>query len=224
MDNGIQQNGVGNMAYVPLTPISNGDTIATAWGNQVKDNFAAGVPDIFTTKGDIAVASAADAAGRVGVGTNFQIVHAMSSATLGIEYSSGIYAVVTASSQSIADNTHTKITTLTATSDVYSLLDVANSRFVIPVGMPGRYYIVTAYGEYAAHATGGKYRDLQIRGAITIKQSSVQETTGTLANHISIASPPMFLSVGDTVELWTLHQAGTSLNISNIYFGLFMIR
>ena len=42
-------------------------TLATAaWGNtHIKDNFAAGVPDLFTTLGDVAVATGSNAAKRL---------------------------------------------------------------------------------------------------------------------------------------------------------------
>lgn len=214
------------MAYVPLSPIASGDTILATWGNQVKDNFAAGVPDIFTTKGDIAVASGVDVAGRLGIGSDFQVAHAKASATLGIEYSSGYFALATAGAQSIPDNTHTKVTTFTASIDTYSLLDVANSRFTIPVSTPSRYYTVVCYGDFDAHATAGKYRDIQVRknGSAIATQSGNQETTGGLPTKIIAVSFPLLLDATNYVEMWCLHQAGTAINISNISFGLFMIR
>lgn len=214
------------MAYVPLTTVNSGDDILTTWGNQVKDNFGAGVPDIFTTKGDSAYASGADVAGRLAVGSDFQIVHAKASATLGVEYSSGYFALVTAGAQSIPDNTDTKITTYSASIDTYSLLDAANSRLTIPVSTPSRYYIVTAYGEFALHATASKYRQIQVKknGSAMASQTTVQESTGLLPMKLCVASFPILLDATDYVEMWCLHQAGTAINISNISFGLFMIR
>lgn len=214
------------MAYVPLSTISDGNTILTSWGNQVKDNFAAGVPDIFTTKGDMVIASGNDAAGRLGVGSDFQITHAKASATLGVEYSSGVYAVATGIAQSIPDNTNTKVTIATAVSDVYSLLDAANNRFTIPVGWATRYYIIVCYGQFAAHATANKYRDVQARknGASVSMQSATQEASGSLPVPLTCSSIPVALSAGDYVEMWCLQQTTTSINISSNTLGLFMIR
>ena len=50
----------------------------------VRDNFSAGVPAIFTTKGDIAAASAAGVAERVGVGPNGSYLFANSAAAAGV--------------------------------------------------------------------------------------------------------------------------------------------
>lgn len=75
------------MAYLAVPTQSTGYLWSAADHNAyIRDNFAAGVPDIFTTKGDIAAASAADAAGRLGVGTNGQILIADSAQTLGIKW------------------------------------------------------------------------------------------------------------------------------------------
>lgn len=213
------------MAYVPLSTVVSGNTILTSWGNQVKDNFAAGVPDLFTTKGDIAIASGNDAASRLGVGSDFQLAHAKASATLGIEYSSGVYAIATGGAQSISDNTNTKVQIATAVSDTYSFLDAANFRLTVPVGFPTRYYLVVASGAFAAHATAGKYRDIQIfrnTGAI-VKQSGTQEVGGSLPTYLS-TSFVVSLAAADYVEMWCLQQTSTSINISSNTLGLFMIR
>ena len=54
------------IAYTIVPTITTGDVATAAWGNtHIKDNFAAGVPDLFTTDGDIAIGTGADAAERV---------------------------------------------------------------------------------------------------------------------------------------------------------------
>lgn len=56
------------MSYNVIPTITTGDVATASWGNTyLKDNFAAGVPDIFTTDGDMAVATGANAAERVAV-------------------------------------------------------------------------------------------------------------------------------------------------------------
>ena len=70
------------MAYVDIGDVTDGGTIETTWGDQVRANFQAGVPDIFTTKGDLAVATGADAASRLAAGANDSIlVYASGEAT-----------------------------------------------------------------------------------------------------------------------------------------------
>jgi len=75
------------MSYTPVKTVTDG----MAWTAKdcniyFRDNFAAGVPDIFTTKGDLAVASDSDAAGRLGIGTNGKILTADSVESLGAKW------------------------------------------------------------------------------------------------------------------------------------------
>ena len=58
------------MAYADIGDIATGAVISEAYLDQIRANFQAGVPDIFTTKGDIAVATAADTAARLPVGAD----------------------------------------------------------------------------------------------------------------------------------------------------------
>ena len=62
------------MAYVDIGAVAAEATILVDWGNQVRANFQAGVPDIFTTKGDLAVATGADEAARLAAGADDSIV------------------------------------------------------------------------------------------------------------------------------------------------------
>lgn len=213
------------MAYVPLTTqVANGDILAS-WANQVKDNFAAGVPDIFTTKGDIAVASGGDTASRLSVGSDYQVLQSLASETLGLQYSSGIYSICQKSgAQSIATATMTKIPIASAISDVYSMLDVVNSRLTIPVGFPTRHYLIMAQGYWSATGTANKYRhiEIQVSGTAYTRQSSVGDdaTEAIGCSTLSIAT----LAAGSYIEVWVKQDSGGNLNFNDTRLGLFMIR
>ena len=69
------------MAYAALPTKNAGDTITLATYNVIKANFEAGVPDTYTTKGDIVSASAANTASRLAVGANDSIIVADSAQT-----------------------------------------------------------------------------------------------------------------------------------------------
>ena len=58
------------MAYSALPTKNAGDTITLANYTAIKDNFEAGVPDLYTTKGDIVSASAADTGARLAIGAD----------------------------------------------------------------------------------------------------------------------------------------------------------
>ena len=77
------------MAYSAVPTVATGDTWTAANHNTyIRDNFAAGVPDIFTAKGDLAVATAADAAAAVGVGADNSSLIADSGETAGVKWGS----------------------------------------------------------------------------------------------------------------------------------------
>lgn len=82
------------MPYNPVPTVATGDLwTASNHNTYIRDNFAAGVPDIFTTKGDLAVASAANAAGRLAVGANGQRLVADSSQSLGMKWAADDYVI-----------------------------------------------------------------------------------------------------------------------------------
>jgi hypothetical protein len=56
------------MAYGDIGDAVTGAEVTEAYLDQIRANFQAGVPDIFTTEGDIAIATGADAAARLAVG------------------------------------------------------------------------------------------------------------------------------------------------------------
>ncbi len=75
------------MTYKPVTTKQAGDSLSAKEYNQfIKDNPAAGIPDIFTTKGDIAVGTGNDTVSRLGVGTNGQILTADSTQATGVKW------------------------------------------------------------------------------------------------------------------------------------------
>lgn len=213
------------MAYVPLTTVADNDTILTAWGNQVKDNFAAGVPDIFTTKGDLAIATAADAASRLGVGTDYQVVQARAGATLGVDYGSGVFSLCyKTTAQSINTGTLTKVAIGAVVQDALSMLDAVNNRLTIPAGIPTRQYLIMGFGYFDGHATVSKYRHAEIRvnGVPYIRQSAIQDD-GTKAIGLSICGMRQ-LQVADYIELWVEQDSGGSLNFNEAFLALTMIR
>jgi len=70
------------MAYTAVPTVNTGDTWTAANHNTyIRDNFAAGVPDIFTTAGDIAYATAADVAARLAIGSAGQLLKTNPGAT-----------------------------------------------------------------------------------------------------------------------------------------------
>ena len=74
------------MAYADIGDFAPDDALTAADMDQIRANFQAGVPDIFTTKGDLAVATAADAASRLAVGANDSTLVAASGEATGLAW------------------------------------------------------------------------------------------------------------------------------------------
>lgn len=213
------------MAYVPLTTQSPGGAILASYANQIKDNFAAGVPDIFTTKGDLAIGNGNDAAARLGVGTNYQVLEALSSSARGVQYGDGVRSLVAkAGAQSIATATMTKITVSTVISDAFSMLDSLNNRITIPSGFPTRQYVIFADGWFTGHATVNKYRhiEIQLNGSAYARQS-LQQDDGTEATGLSVLAMVQ-LAAANYIEVFVKQNSGGNLNFNDTHLGLFMIR
>lgn len=106
---------------------------ADDWNTYVRDNFEAGAPAIFTTKGDIAVASDIETAIRLPIGNDNYYLRVNTAETAGVGWSSFEKAKMTrASNQSIANATTTTILWNSETFDNGGLANPANGRMTAP--------------------------------------------------------------------------------------------
>jgi hypothetical protein len=74
------------MAFVDTGDVVSGTIITEGWGDQVRANFLAGVPAIFSVKGDLAVATAPLTAARLAVGADDSTLLADSSTATGLAW------------------------------------------------------------------------------------------------------------------------------------------
>lgn len=78
------------MAYTPVPTVATGDIWTAANHNTyIRDNFAAGVPGMFTSKGDIAVATASQTATRLAAGPDGAILTTDASQASGLLWLGG---------------------------------------------------------------------------------------------------------------------------------------
>lgn len=139
------------MAYNAVPTKSAGNTWTHTENNTyIKDNFAAGVPDIFTTKGDLAVATGADAATRLGVGSNGQVLTAASGETSGIKWQALHSTAVSHArykknaQQTISDATYTIINYNSQDYDTDSAVSTGVSwKYTVPADHTG-YFLISA--------------------------------------------------------------------------------
>jgi len=130
------------MAYTAVKTVSTGDPwTARDMNRYVRDNFAAGVPDIMTTKGDIAVATANDTATRLGIGSNDEWLYADSGATTGLVWGEiGHLKTVGDGANQLVSSVSTALITCLSTETFDTAAAFTSDRFTCPA--PGMYLVI----------------------------------------------------------------------------------
>lgn len=134
-------------------------------------------------------------------------------------------ARLSSTTQSIADDTYTKIQFNTEVYDTASAYDnSSNYRFTVPSGQGGKYYIYSAVR--MASSSANLTLNLRLNGS-NAGFSSLKAVSGELQTILLTYSKD--LSAGDYLEVFMRQQSGGSLNASGdsndqtTYFGGFKI-
>lgn len=92
------------MAYTPLPLVAAGDWIDEVFINTYwRDNMAAGVPDVFTAKGQLAIGTGIDTMGVLSVGANNKVLMADSEQSVGAKWGFNVVPFTTALENSSYD-------------------------------------------------------------------------------------------------------------------------
>lgn len=186
------------MAYAALPAKIATDTITLANYDVIKDDFAAGVPDLFTSKGDLAVGTAADTAVRLGVGNDDDTLVPDSTQAAGLAWQ--IQPAVRAYHNATQTPTVATWTTLAFNSERFDTngmhdLVTNNSRLTVPAGGAGL-YMVGACVQFVAGTAGALGLRLLLNGTTVIT-----EFENISAGAAAIAACTLYaLAVGDYLE------------------------
>jgi hypothetical protein len=201
------------MAYIAVETVTTGQAgWGATWVNTfIKNNFAAGVPDIFTTKGDIVAATAADTAARLAVGADSLVLVANSGAASGVQWGApGLIKVNDSGSQGSIWNTAVKLTQLD--NEFYDLgSQWANDRFTCTC--PG-YYLVTCMFQYRRGGTWladySGYFMIYKNGAI-YSYISLGVTQAASADYVlsTFGADIVYLTFGDYIEFYAISPGTT---------------
>ena len=193
------------MAYAALPSKSSSDTLDLDDYNKIKGNFEAGVPDIFSAKGDIAAGTAADTADRLAVGANNSIIIAKSGETTGL-YWHPVHGARVYNSANIdpATSSWVELTFDSERTDSDGMHSVAsNTGRLTIVGAGAGLYMV---GGTVAFDTSGLGSGGSIKG-VRIRYTTSGPTTVTIAEHtIGV----LHASTYTVLSICTLYEATTT--------------
>jgi len=189
------------MPFVDTGDVVSGTIITEGWGDQVRANFLAGVPAIFSVKGDLAVATAPLTAARLAVGADDATLVADSGTATGLAWQIQPAAYVTNSAALLmAPEVWTSIAFDTETSDTDAMHAAAPnpSRLTIPAGGAG-WYTFGFNGNASRAAVNTAYWMARIiLGGVTVLAQSRSSATRPAYLNLSLTYP---LAVGDFIEV-----------------------
>lgn len=198
----------------------------TEWGNNWTGSDAdTALTSVLTTKGDVAVATGANAVAREAVGADGLILVADSAASTGRVWTNRdrAHIVTRDSSLSIADNTATTIS-YTAT---------VNNEFTHNVGITTvdttGIYLITGHVEWAANSTGYRFLQLFLAGTLPAGQvNSPAEQGGhamiSTANAANNVAGIVRLNANNDARLRVVQNSGGALDITRAQFSVHLLR
>lgn len=214
------------MAYNTPPTKSVGDTLTAAeWNTYVRDNMAAGVPDLFTAQGDLVVASAANVAAVLPASYNHYVLESTGVGGA-LQWTATVpqCRIHKSTTQSIPDNTLTEIAFDSEDADTDGFYPGSGNSITLPSTAIGSgLYAVNCRGIFDGHATDAKLRQVGIYISGTyVNATFVQDADGT-ATSVSI-NELLYLGAG-TVLRMVVHQiSGGSLNFNSANMAVVRIR
>ncbi len=214
------------MAYNALPAKNASDTLTLGNYNVIKGNFEAGVPDIFTAKGDIAAATDADTASRVAVGADGARLVADSTQATGVRWQ--IMPACRLYNTADIDPATGSWVALTFDTEWYDYggmhSTVSNtSRITIPAGGTGLYHVGgAAILDCSGTTSGERYFGLQIiaNGADVYAEQRFNLPNRGMDHGLTIACD-VILAATDYVELRVYTEGNYNILAAGSYSPAF---
>jgi hypothetical protein len=191
------------MAYSPLPSKNASDTLTLANYNAIKGNFEASAIDIVTAKGDLVIATAADALARLGIGNDDDILVPDAGEATGLVWQ--IQPMCRVYNNAAIDPATSSWVTLTFNTERHDTngmhSTVSNTgRLTAPSGGGGIYLLGGCAECDFTGETGSVGLRLLLNGTTVIAQNGLVRITSTASRSLSIETV-YILSVTDYVEL-----------------------
>jgi len=213
------------MAYADIGDIATGAVISETYLDQIRANFQAGVPDIFTTKGDIAVATAADTAARLAVGADDATLVPDASTTTGLAWQ--IQPAVRVYNNAAIDPAPGGWVTLTFNTERFDTnamhsTSTNTGRLTVPTGGDGL-YLIGAHVEfdYSGNTSGALVCGVRflLNGTTVIGQDyRTLATQSSLGIDMTVSCTTMYsLAATDYVEVQAFTQGDKNVLSTSAY-------
>ena len=214
------------MAYTPVPTVSTGDTWTAAQQNAyLKDNMTAVFP--YTTKGDLAVASAANNLARLGVVSDYQLLQSRTGATNGVEWSGPVGCILYNASVNASASTTTTASFTTETLDNAGFHDnLTNpSRITIPAGYGGIYEVcASGYWDFDAGGAAKLEWVLKDGGAVPIMGNVSTPVASASIYGFKSCKSYQVLAAGNYLELQIRQVTAGGLSFKEVQFSCLLVR
>lgn len=206
-------------------------TDGATWTTWATLSTAAGVAGdtIWDTKGDLAVATAADTAAKLAAGTNGYTLTADSAQSTGLKWAlpggTAVSVSVTKSGTQSMTGADSEITFDGEDHDPFGFHDnvTNNARLTVPSGLDG-VYLPIAYSYYTAIAGNTNYIHTRIKKNGSTVLGGIRTSRSPDDNTLhAVAVPPVKLAAGDYVSVWTISD-DTSYTAQGSGFTFGMVR
>jgi len=199
-----------------ITEVQAGTGISVASGTGPVPVITNTVATAIDAKGDLVAGTGADTFARLAVGANDTVLTADSTTATGLKWAApaggasfaGVYLYNTGATQSINNNTATRITFNAERYDVGGYA-ASGSTITIPSGKAG-YYFIQGQFYWNQNATGYRSAIIRKNTTDTIQQWTMYDPSANAYPFVN-TSTTAYLAVGDTIELYGTQTSGGAL-------------
>lgn len=201
------------MGYSIVPTVATGDTMTAAnWNQYVRDNFAAGVPDIFTAAGDLVYGSAADVAARLGIGSTGKVLRVSSGGLPAWEDGALLRGRASRSApQSIPSATLTAVQFTAEDVDDGSFFDLGSYATRCTIPADGCYLLV---GNVDFISSSGLKNIYLYKNGAEVMRTSPYYYSAPVIDMLD-------LEADDYIELYVYHTLGSAMDVTP---SLFVVR
>ena len=210
------------MAYTAVPTVTTGDYWTAANHNTyIRDNFAASIPDLFTTAGDMVRATAADTATKLPIGGAGSLLVSTGTAPA---WDPAVGCSLTRNTAlSIPHASWTTITWDVENYDTNSFHGTGSpGRITIPAGMGGHYWIYCVV-VWAGNTTANRYAELRLNGAAIARADYKGDAAGPSITLGKTAA----LAAADYLQVTVYQDSGAPLNVNSTggtpFFGIDLV-